>query len=69
MTENNFFKGFDTEDVRNYDQKLSGKLDSGVAWNSSRCGRFLDGRSTEPSTVAVKLSGLLSIVIRNIGIK
>ena len=31
VTENNLFKGFTAEDVRNYDQKLSGKLDSGVA--------------------------------------
>ena len=34
MAENNLFKGFTTESARNYDQKQSGKLDSGVAWNS-----------------------------------
>ena len=34
VTENNLFKGFTTEDVQNYDQKYSGKLDSGIAWNS-----------------------------------
>ena len=36
MTENSLFKG-----VRNYNQKLSGKFDNSVAWNSSRYGRFL----------------------------
>ena len=62
------FKKKGTEGVQNYDQKLSGKLDSGVAWNSSRCGRFKGGRSAEPSTVIVKLAELFSIVIKNIGI-
>ena len=65
VTENNLFKGFTTEGVRNYDQKYSGKLDSGIAWNSSRCGRFLAGRSAAPSTIAVKLTGLLSAVNSN----
>ena len=68
LTENNLFKGFTTEGVRNYDQKWSGKLDSGVAWYSSRCGRLPDGRSAAPSIVTAKLAGLLSIVIMNIGI-
>ena len=36
VTENNLFKSFTKEDVQNYDQKQSGNLDSGVAWNSSR---------------------------------
>ena len=65
VTENNSFKGFTTEGVGNYDQKHSGKLDSGVALNSSRCGRFKDGRFVAPSTVIVKLSGLFSVVIKN----
>ena len=34
-TGNSLFKGFTTECVRNYDLKLFGKLDSGVAWNFS----------------------------------
>ena len=63
VTENNVFKGFTTEGVRNYDQKFSGNLDSVVAWNSSRCGRFLDIRFAAPSTVSVKLAALLSIGI------
>ena len=37
VTEKYLFKGFTTEDVWNYDQKLSGKFGSGVVWNSSRC--------------------------------
>ena len=57
VTENNLFKGFTSEDVRNYDQKLSGKLGSGVAWKYSRCGRFLAGKFAAPSAVAVKLAG------------
>ena len=36
-SENHLFKGFTTEGCRNFDQKYFGKLDSGVAWNSSRC--------------------------------
>ena len=66
VTENNLFKGFTTEDVENYDQKHSDKLDSDVAWNSSHCGRFKGGRSAEPSTVIVKFAGLFSVVIKNI---
>ena len=66
VTENNLFKSFTTEDVRNYDQKYSGKLDSGVAWNSSRCTRFLYGRSAAASTVTVKLAGQFSVVIKKI---
>ena len=66
VTENNLFEGFTTKGVRNYDQMYSGKLDSGVAWNSSRCRRFLDGRSAAPSTIIVKLAGLLSIIIKSI---
>ena len=65
VTENNLFKGFTTECVRNYDQKYFGKFDCGVAWNSSRCGRFQAGSSTAPSTVVVKLVGLLLVVISN----
>ena len=68
VTENNLLKGFSTEAVRNYDQKYSGKLDSGVAWNSKCSGRLLDGRIAMPSTVIVKLAGLFSIVIKNIRI-
>ena len=45
------FKGFTKERVRNYDQRKFGKLNNGVAWNSSLCGRFLAGRSAAPSTV------------------
>ena len=41
VTGKSLFKGFSTKSVRNYDQKLSFKLDIGVAWNSSRCGMFL----------------------------
>ena len=63
VTENKLFEGFTTEGVRNYDQKKSGKLDSGISCNSSRCVRFLAGRSAAPSTVAVKLAGQLLIVI------
>ena len=37
-------------------------VDSGVEWNSSRWGRYLSIRSAVPSTVAVKLVGLLSVV-------
>ena len=55
VTEKKIFKGFTTEDVRNYDQKQSGKLDCGIAWNSSRCERFLAGRSAALSIVAVKI--------------
>ena len=64
VTENNLFKGFTTEGVRNYDQKYSGKLDSGFSWNCSRCGRFIDSRFGTPSTVTVKLAGLFSEIIR-----
>ena len=53
VIENNLFKGFRTEGVQNCYQKESGKLDSGVAWNSSRYGSFLAGRSAAPSTVNV----------------
>ena len=67
VTENNLFNGF-TSGVRNYDQEQSGKLDRGVAWNSSPCGRFLDGRFATPSTVTVKLAGLRFTIIKNIGI-
>ena len=63
VTENNLFKGFTKEGVQNYDQKQSGKLDSGVAWDSSRFGRFLADRSTALFTVSVKLAGLLSIML------
>ena len=42
MTENNLLKGFSTEGFRNYDQKYSGKLDSGVEWNSSRSSLLTD---------------------------
>ena len=42
LTENNLFKGFTTEGVRNYDHKYSGKLDSGVEWNSSRSSLLTD---------------------------
>ena len=43
VIENNLFKCFTTEGIRNYDQKYSGKLDSDVARNSSCFGRFLAG--------------------------
>ena len=33
VTENNLFKDFTTKGVRNYDQKLSGKLDSDSRWH------------------------------------
>ena len=59
MIENNLFKGFTTKGVRN-NQKYSGKLHFGVAWNSSCWGRFLAGSLAAPPTVAVKLAGLLS---------
>ena len=35
VTENNLSKGFTTKGARNYDRKLSGKLDSEGRW---RCG-------------------------------
>ena len=41
VTENNLFKDFTTEGVRNYDQKLSSKHYRCVTWNSSCSGRFL----------------------------
>ena len=63
VTENNLFKGFTTQGVRNYDQKYSGKLDSGVAWNYSCCGRFFDSRFAAPSTVTVKLAGLFLLAM------
>ena len=53
VTENKLFKGYTTKGVRNYDQKLSGKLDSGVALNSSGCGRFQAGKFATPPTVAI----------------
>ena len=31
MIENKLFNGFTAKDIRNYDQKLSGKIYSGVA--------------------------------------
>ena len=62
ITENNLFKDFTTEGVRNYDQKSSDKLDSSVAWNSSRCGRFFSGRFTVPSTIAVKVAELFFVI-------
>ena len=65
VTENNLFKDFTAEGVRNFDQKQSCKHDNGVARNSSRCGRFMVGRFAAPSSVAFKLAGLLSIVISN----
>ena len=67
VAENNLFKGFTTKGVRNYDHKYSGNLDSGVALNSSRCGRFLEDRFATPTTVTVKLAGILSIVVKNMG--
>ena len=63
VTENNLFKGYTTEGVRNYYQKYSGKLDNSVTWNSSHCGKFLVGRFEAPSTIAVKLAGLFLLVI------
>ena len=66
VTKNNLFKGFTTEGVRNYDQKYSGKLDSGVSFNSSLCGRFFPGKFAVPSIIAVKLIELISVVISNI---
>ena len=45
LTENKLFKGVrrcSTEGVRNYDHKYSGKLDSGVEWNSSRSSLLTD---------------------------
>ena len=65
VTENNLFKGFTAEGIRNYNQKQSGKLDSFVVWNSSRCARFLNDRFATSSTVTVKLAGLFSVVISN----
>ena len=65
VTKSKLFKGFNAESVRNYDQKYSGKLDSGVAWILLSCGRFLAGRSAASSTVALKLARLLFCLISN----
>ena len=62
VTENNIFK----EGVRNYEQKKSGKLDNGGAWNSTHCGTFLASRYAAPSTVAANLGRLLSVLILSI---
>ena len=63
VTENHLFKNFTAECIRNYDQKQFCKLDSYIAWNFSRCRRFLAGRSAALFTVTVKLVGLLFVVI------
>ena len=68
VTVNNLFKDFTKEGVRNHDQKQSSKLDNGVAWNSSRLRKFLDGRSAAPYIVTVKFDGLLSTLMKKIGI-
>ena len=46
-------------------KSILAKPESGVIWNSSRCGRFLAGRFATPSTVTVKIAGLLPMVISN----
>ena len=38
VTENNLFKCFTTEGIRNYDQKQSGKLDSDGTWHCKSTG-------------------------------
>ncbi|GFU25951.1 hypothetical protein TNCV_5104501 [Trichonephila clavipes] len=39
-TENILPNGYTTTDVQNYDQKSSGRSNSGATWNSLRSGRF-----------------------------
>ena len=66
LAENNLCKGFTTDGVWNYDQRLSGNVDSGVSWNSSSWEKFLNGRTAVPFTVTIKLSGLLLALYSNI---